>query len=115
MNREVAGDLSQNPAVIQAFAVARSSVAKVREGNTGSWWNASVIRKTEALISALAVAVQTNSTHIDLSEALGGTGGYDTEEERADNEDRDVHAILSVQPLTDVLARAGMVISGLPT
>ena len=115
MNRNVEAELSKNQAVSQVFADARNSLAEARKHHTGSWWNASVLRKSEILINALSEAVQARAMHIDLVDALAGSGAYDTEEERADNEERDVNAILSIRPLIDVLAGAGMTISGVDT
>jgi len=112
MNSNVEVKMPKNPVISQAFADARESLAAANESHTGSWWNASVLRKREILINALSDAVQSGAKHADLFEVLDGTGGYDTEEERADNEERDAHAISSIQPLIEVLAGAGMTISG---
>ncbi len=105
--------MPMNPVVSQAFADARDSLAAARASHTGSWWNASVLRKCETLINALSEAVRSGTQHVDLYDVLDGTGGYDTEEERADNEDRDANAISSIRPLIEVLAGTGMTIAGL--
>lgn len=101
-----------NPAISQAFAHARDSLAAARASNTGSWWNASVLRKRETLINALSEAVQSGTQHVDIKDFLDGTGGHDTQEERADNEERNANAISSIRPLIEVLVGAGMAISG---
>lgn len=113
MNCNVEAEILKNPLISQAFADARDSLAAALASHTGSWWNASVLRKSETLINALSEAVQSGTQHVDLYDALDGTGGYDTEEERADNAERDENAISSIRPLIEVLAGAGMTISGL--
>lgn len=113
MNCNVDLKLSNNPALSQAFADARDSLAAARESLAGSWCIASVLRKRESLINALSEAVQSGALHVDLVDALDGSGAYDTEEERADNQERDMDAIASIRPLIEVLVGAGMTISGI--
>ncbi|TES96155.1 hypothetical protein [Burkholderia cepacia] len=107
--------MSQMEVIEKAFVDARDALAKARESHTGSWWNASVLRKRGSLIAALHDAVRSDVRHVDLADFLDGSGAYDTAEEEAENHERDQEAVATLRPLIKVLVSAGIAISGLET
>lgn len=121
MNRKIEGQ--GNGAIAEAFADARAALAEARESHTGSWWNASVLRKRESLIAALSEAVRSGVQHVELVDVLrgydlndlGGNQPYDSAEEEAEYKKQNEEAISTVRPLLEALVQAGMTISGLDT
>jgi hypothetical protein len=101
---------------------ANESVAP-QESHTGSWWNASVLRKREKLLMALSDAMQSGVQHLELVDVLrdfngdyiGASRPYDTAAEEDENDKQNEEAISSARPLIRALIRSGMTISGLAT
>lgn len=75
------------------IAQAEEDLARRRASHTGSWWDASVLRKEAVALGALKEAVAQGGTHVDLCAALEGTSSFDTEAERLDCMERDLAAM----------------------
>ncbi|MCM3609196.1 hypothetical protein M4D49_27300 [Cupriavidus pauculus] len=75
------------------IAQATEDLARRRASHTGSWWEASVLRKEAIALDALNRAIDQGETHVDLCAALEGTSSFDTEAERLDCKERDLAAL----------------------
>ncbi|WP_029308511.1 hypothetical protein [Cupriavidus metallidurans] len=75
------------------IAQAEQDLERRRASHTGSWWDASVLRKEAVALGALKDAVAQGETHVDLCTALEGTSSFDTDAERLDCMERDLAAL----------------------
>ncbi|MFC4524920.1 hypothetical protein [Cupriavidus pinatubonensis] len=78
---------------IDKIAQAEDDLARRRVSHTGSWWEASVLRKEAVALGAVKDAVIQGVAHVDLYAALEGTSSFDTDAERLDCRERDLAAL----------------------
>lgn len=90
------------------IAQATEDLARRRASHTGSWWDASVLRKEAIALDALNHAVGQGATHVDLYAALEGTSSFDTEAERLDCKERDLAALRRLSAVVQTIKGLGI-------
>lgn len=100
-----------------AFLRARSELQSAIDSHTGSYRNASVLRKRSRIIESLHRAASSGKRELELSRVLSDNDGgphpaFETTEEAEDYAQDCQAAIGLVRPLIEVLSRSGMIIYG---
>lgn len=93
---------------IDTIAQAEDDLARRRASHTGSWWEASVLRKEAVALDAVKHAVTQGETHVDLSAALEGTSSFDTDAERLDCKERDLAALARLSAVVHAVKGLGI-------